>query len=120
MAVKRIVTNIATDNVDRAAAFYRDILGLEIVMDQGWIQTFASDGNAAPQISIASQGGSGTATPDISIEVDNLEEVYQRIVDRNLPIEYDLTTEPWGVRRFYVRDPFGRLLNILTHDDRAS
>lgn len=23
--------------------------------------------------------------------------------------------EPWGVRRFFVRDPFGRLLNILEH-----
>ncbi|RVB32138.1 glyoxalase, partial [Mesorhizobium sp. M7A.F.Ca.CA.004.05.1.1] len=22
---------------------------------------------------------------------------------------------PWGVRRFYVRDPFGRLVNILSH-----
>src|SRR5262249_34710801 len=24
-------------------------------------------------------------------------------------------TEEWGVRRFYVRDPFGNLLNILSH-----
>lgn len=23
--------------------------------------------------------------------------------------------EPWGVRRSYVRDPFGRLVNILSH-----
>ena len=25
------------------------------------------------------------------------------------------TDEPWGVRRFYARDPFGRLINILSH-----
>jgi hypothetical protein len=25
-------------------------------------------------------------------------------------------TEPWGVRRFYVRDPFGKLINILQHE----
>ena len=32
-----------------------------------------------------------------------------------LEIEYGPITEPWGVRRFYVRDPFGRLINILEH-----
>ena len=31
-------------------------------------------------------------------------------------IEYGPADEPWGVRRFYVRDPFvGRLINILMH-----
>jgi uncharacterized glyoxalase superfamily protein PhnB len=30
-------------------------------------------------------------------------------------ILYDLTDEPWGVRRFYVRDPFGKVVNILSH-----
>jgi hypothetical protein len=30
-------------------------------------------------------------------------------------IEYGPAGEPWGVRRFYVRDPFGRLINILMH-----
>ncbi len=31
------------------------------------------------------------------------------------PIEYGPVDEPWGVRRFYVRDPFGKLVNILAH-----
>ena len=30
-------------------------------------------------------------------------------------ILYDLTDEPWGVRRFYIRDPFGKVVNILSH-----
>lgn len=116
MSVKRIVTNITTEHVDQAKAFYSEILGLKVVMDQGWIQTFASEENAAPQLSIANGGGSGTPTPNISIEVDNFEEIYQRVVDKNLPIEYGPVLEPWGIRRFYVRDPFGQLINILTHD----
>lgn len=116
MAVKRIVTNIATEDIDRAAAFYADILGLQLVMNHGWILTFASEESAAPQVSIASEGGSGTPVPDISIEVDNLDEIYQRAVKNDLPIEYGPINEPWGIRRFYVRDPFNRLINILTHD----
>lgn len=115
MAVQRIVANIAAAQVGKAAAFYRDILDLELVMDHGWIATFASNRTHAAQISIASEGGSGSPVPDLSIEVDNLEEVYRRAVAKGLAIEYGPANEPWGVRRFYVRDPFGKLLNILTH-----
>lgn len=27
----------------------------------------------------------------------------------------DNSDEPWAVRRFYVRDPFGKLINVLAH-----
>ena len=115
MTVKRIVANIATEQVNAGHAFYGDILGMKVVMDHGWILTFASEWSVAPQLSVATEGGSGTPVPDLSIEVDNLEEVYQRVLSAGLPIEYGPASEPWGVRRFYVRDPFGRLLNILAH-----
>ncbi len=116
MAVKRIVANIAAEDINRAKAFYGDFLGLEAVMDLGWIMTFAAKGSAPVQISFASQGGSGTAVPDLSIEVDDLDAVHRRAVEKDLPIEYGPVDEPWGVRRFYVRDPFGRLINILAHN----
>jgi len=116
MAVKRIVPNIAAARVADAKAFYGGILGLNIVMDHGWIVTFAAEARAAPQISIASEGGSGTPVPDISIEVDNLDEIRQRLLAAGTAIEYGPTREPWGVRRLYVRDPFGRLVNILAHE----
>ena len=116
MAVKRIVANIAVDDLDNAKKFYADILGLEVAMDLGWILTFAGDGAAAPQISIAKEGGSGTPVPDVSIEVDNLTEVHQRVLAAGFQVEYGPRTEPWGLTRFYVRDPFGCLVNILAHD----
>jgi catechol 2,3-dioxygenase-like lactoylglutathione lyase family enzyme len=53
--------------------------------------------------------------PDLSIEVDNLDEMHARMLEAGIAIEYGPASEPWGVRRFYVRDPFGRLVNILTH-----
>jgi catechol 2,3-dioxygenase-like lactoylglutathione lyase family enzyme len=116
MAVKRIVPNIAAENVQLAMAFYADVLGLRVVMDQGWIVTFAAEARAAPQISIAREGGSGTPVPDLSIEVDDLEGVQRRVEAEGFAIEYGPVTEPWGVKRFYVRDPFGRLINVLAHE----
>jgi catechol 2,3-dioxygenase-like lactoylglutathione lyase family enzyme len=64
---------------------------------------------------VASEGGSGTPVPDLSIEVDDLDEALRRARTCGLAIEYGPQREPWGVRRFYVRDPFGRLVNILVH-----
>ena len=116
MAVKRIVANIAASDTAGARAFYGDILGLDIAMDLGWIVTFAADAATTPQVSIALEGGSGTPVPDLSIEVDNLAEVHRRMVQAGVAIEYGPVLEPWGVRRFFARDPFGRLLNILSHD----
>jgi catechol 2,3-dioxygenase-like lactoylglutathione lyase family enzyme len=115
MAVKRIVANIAVDNVDAARGFYGDLLGMNLVMDHGWILTFASDHATVPQISVATEGGSGAPVPDLSIEVDDLDEVYGRVLAAGIAIEYGPVQESWGVRRFFVRDPFGRLLNILAH-----
>lgn len=117
MAVRRIVTNIAAKQVPDAHAFYCDLLGLEVVMDHGWIVTFASDRTAQAQISVASEGGSGTDVPDISIEVDDVDQIYRRAKAAGFEIDYDLTDEPWGVRRFYVRDPLGKLVNILSHPE---
>ena len=115
MTVRRIVANLAASNPEAARAFYRDLLELDVVMDLGWIMTFASEVSAAPQISIASEGGSGTPVPDLSIEVDDVDRVYERAVAAGYEIVYDIVDEPWGVRRFYVRDPLGKVLNILAH-----
>jgi catechol 2,3-dioxygenase-like lactoylglutathione lyase family enzyme len=84
-------------------------------MDHGWIQTYGSSAKMDVQVSFASQGGSGTSVPDLSIEVDDLDTALDRVRAAGIPIEYGPTDEPWGVRRFYVRDPFGKLLNVLEH-----
>ncbi len=115
MTVRRIVTNIAAESIDNASKFYRDLLGLELVMDQGFIQTFASTARAPAQISVATEGGSGTAVPDVSIEVDNVDEVFQAANAGGWEILYGIVNEPWGVRRFYVRDPYGRVVNVMEH-----
>jgi catechol 2,3-dioxygenase-like lactoylglutathione lyase family enzyme len=116
MRINRIVTNIETGDIDRAEVFYHDVLGLERVMDHGWIRTYGSNSKMSVQISFASEGGSGAPVPDLSIEVDNIETVLARIKKAGVPIEYGPQSEPWGVRRFYVRDPFGKLINIIQHE----
>ncbi|MBB6236199.1 catechol 2,3-dioxygenase-like lactoylglutathione lyase family enzyme [Pedobacter sp. AK013] len=114
--VKRIVHNINTQKIADAASFYKDILDLDLLMDHGWIATYGeTEQKMDVQISFASEGGSGTPTPDLSIEVENVDDLLEKIKAAGFPIEYGPVNEPWGVRRFYTRDPFGKLINILSH-----
>jgi lactoylglutathione lyase len=115
MEVKRIVANIAAADPARAAVFYQDVLGLDLLMDHGWIQTYGAKADMAVQLSVASEGGSGTPVPDLSIEVDDVDTALAGMKAAGFAIVYGPVDEPWGVRRFYVRDPFGKLVNILAH-----
>ena len=54
--------------------------------------------------------------PDISVEIDDVDEVYARAKSAGYEIVREHRDEPWGVRRFFVRDPFGAIVNILAHD----
>ena len=116
MKVKRIIANISAAEPSVVDNFYQSILGLDLVMDHGWIRTYAGSAKMTVQVSFASQGGSDTPVPDLSIEVDDLDEVLNRVKKGKIPVEYGPTREPWGVRRFYVKDPLGRLINILQHE----
>lgn len=57
--------------------------------------------------------------PDFGIDLGETVAVvaaHDAAVARGLAIAYPLTDEPWGVRRFFVRDPGGSIVNVLTHD----
>ena len=64
MLVKRIMAIIAAEDIAAARRFYQDLLGLDLLMDLGWIATYGSSQKMSVQVSIASEGGSGTPVPD--------------------------------------------------------
>lgn len=76
-----------------------------------------SDQSHTSQLGVASEGGSGTPAPNLSIEVDNIEEVYIAMQKNGFKITYQMVKEPWGTRRVYVEDPFGKLINALEHSE---
>jgi hypothetical protein len=114
MAVKRIVTNIASNQLQAASAFYGEDLRMTVAKDLGWILTFTADASAVSQISMATEGGSGTQVRDVSVEVGNLDEIYERARAGGYPIEYCPVTEPWGAPLLYTR-PVRPLAHMLTH-----
>jgi len=115
MPVRRVVPDLHADDPSASIDFYTGVLGLEVVMDHGWIVTFASPANPAAQISVMGKDASAPVQPDLSVEVDDVDAAYAAARAAGHEIVHPLTDEPWGVRRFFVRDPNGTVLNVLAH-----
>ncbi len=115
MFVKRIVPDLHAADPGASRAFYADVLGLEVAMDLGWIVTFAAPGGTNAQISVMSTDAGAPLRPGVSIEVDDVDAVHESARRLGYEVVYPLTDEPWGVRRFFVRDPGGNVLNVLMH-----
>lgn len=115
MTVRRVVPNFRTDDPAASREFYEQVLELDVVMDMGWILTHADPANATAQISVMGADASAPVHPDVSIEVDDVDAAHAAAQRLGCEIVHPLTDEPWGVRRFFVREPTGRVLNILSH-----
>lgn len=115
MSIRRVVPNLPTRSTEESCEFYTGFLGFQIAMDMGWIVTFVSGANPTAQLSVITSDLTAPVHPDLTIQVDNVDDLYAEAVRRGLTIAYPLTDEPWGVRRFFVRDPNGRVLNLMTH-----
>lgn len=106
------------DDVERARAFYQDYLGFAVEqMNQGWVRRFSTpDGRAAVQL--VPRDASAPVDSDLSVHVgDEVEAAYAEAQRRGYEIVHPLTSEPWGVRRFFVRAPNGTVINVVGHRD---
>ncbi|MER6214699.1 MULTISPECIES: VOC family protein [unclassified Streptomyces] len=114
MTVRRVVPNVRSQAVRESREFY-GLLGFEEVMDHGWIMTMASPSAPAAQISFMAGDRTAPVTPDMSVEVDDVDAAYALVRQSGAEIVHPLQDEEWGVRRFFVRDPNGRVVNVLGH-----
>jgi catechol 2,3-dioxygenase-like lactoylglutathione lyase family enzyme len=115
MSIKRVVPDIVSTRIDDSRKFYTEFLGFDVAMDMGWVLTFASPSNPTAQITLVRRPEKAAPHPSLSIEVEDVDAVHAKAVALGLQIVYPLTDEPWGVRRFFVTDPNGVIINVLTH-----
>ncbi|MEU3708743.1 VOC family protein [Streptomyces catenulae] len=114
MAVRRVVPTIRSEAAQESREFY-GLLGFEEVMNHGWIMTLASPTSPAAQISVMAEDRTAPLVPDMSVEVDDVDAAYAALRASGAEIVHPLQDEEWGVRRFFVRDPGGRVVNVLAH-----
>ncbi|MEV7549329.1 VOC family protein [Amycolatopsis sp. NPDC089917] len=91
------------------------VLGFTVVMDHGWIVTLADPDRPEVQLSLMTHDETAPVVPVASIEVDDVDAAYAAAKAAGAEIVHELTDEEWGVRRFFVRDPSGHVVNVLSH-----
>ncbi len=120
MDIRRVVPDITSDRLDESRAFYVGLLGFEVAMDLGWVMTLASPTNPAAQITLMRQDATAPMQPQLSVEVADVDAVYAAAMQRDASIVYPLTKERWGVRRFFVVDPNGVVVNVVSHQGSSA
>ncbi|WP_327330301.1 MULTISPECIES: VOC family protein [unclassified Streptomyces] len=114
MSVRRVMPDIRSDAMEESRDFY-GLLGFEEVMNHGWVMTLASTSNPTAQVTLMSHDRSAPVVPDMSVEVDDVDAVHAAMRESGADIVHPLQDEEWGVRRFFVRDPNGTVVNVLSH-----
>uniref|UniRef100_A0AAU3GKK2 VOC family protein n=1 Tax=Streptomyces sp. NBC_01401 TaxID=2903854 RepID=A0AAU3GKK2_9ACTN len=114
MSIRRVVPDIHSQDLEESRGFY-ELLGFQEVMNLGWVMTLASPSNPTAQVTFMSRDRTAPVIPDMSVEVDDVDAAYAVMRESDAEIVHPLQDEEWGVRRFFVRDPDGRVVNVVGH-----
>lgn len=118
MRVTGITTNLPVADIDAARGFYTDYLGLNVEnLNLGWVARYETP-DARACVQLVTRDATSPHNSVISVHVgDDVDEAYAEAQRRGYEIVHPLTEEPWGIRRFFVRDPDGNVINIVSHRD---
>ncbi|MEV0433029.1 VOC family protein [Nocardia sp. NPDC050413] len=115
MRVISVVADLAVGDIDAARSFYADYLGLsDEEFNLGWVARFTSPETGA-HLQVVTRDASAPENPVVTVKVDDVEAALAEAQRRGFEIVHPLTTEPWGITRFFVRAPDGNVINIAQH-----
>jgi catechol 2,3-dioxygenase-like lactoylglutathione lyase family enzyme len=118
-----IETSVYVDDLDRAEAFYRDILGLEVLTREPGRHVFFRVGDAMllvfdPRATIGGgspppHGAGGPGHFALGVRTEDLDGWRARLEGLGIPIEEEVRW-PRGGRSIYFRDPAGNSVELIT------
>ncbi len=113
MELLRAVPILTVTDVDAAVREYTEVLGLDVMMNLGWVATLGT--GAGAQFSVMDRDRSAPHNPDLSLEVRDVDGAYRQAQASGVEIVHPLQDEEWGVRRFFLRTSSGHVVNVLAH-----
>ena len=88
-------------------------------MGLDWVTRFVVP-SSGEHLQLVSRDATAPENPGLTVRVDDVDDAYAEADRRGYEIVHPLTTEPWGIRRFFVRAPDGTVLNIAQHHARST
>lgn len=118
---------IVADRLAACRDLYVGQLGFEIVFEATWF-AYLKAGDRGPGIAFMAAdypsqppgpqtfGGEGVF---LTLQVGDAAAEFERLRAAGLEFDYELRDEPWGQRRFGLKDPAGLLLDVVEQIDPA-
>jgi uncharacterized glyoxalase superfamily protein PhnB len=126
--MKLALVTIVTANLEPMRTFYQEVLQIEPQIYRGNYVEFPLEAGTlalwrqseCEAFGITPVRGAANHSVLIEFAVEDVDGEYARL--KNLQLEWvqELTTQPWGHRAFYVRDPDGNILNFHTAVEEQS
>lgn len=120
--IRSVFPVLAVDDLDACRDFYAALLDLDVAFECGWYTSLTSPGDTSQQVAFVSAGHH--SVPDgfnaaatgclVTVEVDDVDAVHTRAVERGLVPVQSLRDEEFGQRHFMLQDPNGTLLDVIS------
>lgn len=115
MRISRVTADLRVADIEQAKDFYTDYLGLGTEeFNLGWVARYTCAETGA-HLQLLSGDASAPEDPVVSVHAEDVDAAYAEAQERGYEIVHPLTTEEWGVRRFFVRAPDGNVINVVQH-----
>lgn len=118
---------IITSNLKESKVFYCDKLGFTVIFESDWFILLQAP-NSTDRISFLQpnhpsqepifQSSFESKGVYFTLEVEDLDEWYQKIKKLGIKIEVEIKEEPWGDRHFSFYDPNGVGLDIVVYSPK--
>lgn len=117
MSITRIIPKFRACDIEASQAFYCELLGLMVVMQEENFRMFSSPANPSAQLILNDIGYPGLP-PGFGVDVgttERLQEIYDEVIRQGRLLVEPLSDKPWGIRRFSILDPNGVCVTIVCH-----
>jgi catechol 2,3-dioxygenase-like lactoylglutathione lyase family enzyme len=117
MRATRVTANLRVADIEATKSFYTDYLGLGTEeFNMGWVARY-TDPDSGANVQLVTRDATAPEDSVISVHTDDIHGAYAEAQKLGYEIVHPITTEAWGVRRFFVRAPDGNVINIVYHRD---
>jgi len=107
-------------DVEKSKHFYNSVLGQKIVMDFGknvgfkrglaiWERDYALNLIFKEKIKDIKIGANNV---EIYFEFDNLDDLYERLIDEEIKVIHSIREQPWGQQVFRIYDPDDHIIEF--------
>lgn len=115
------ITFIYFNDLQKAMRFYEDVMGFELLIDQGWCKIYQSSVTGCVGLVDGARGhhkASETKPIILCFRVPDVDAWYAYLKEKGVEITHDIKTNPeLKIRAFLTRDPEGHTVEIQSAVD---